>query len=401
LNRAADRARYYPPLSMKSFRFIPALGAFFVLAAGLAACGGGVPGNSVADMAGNPISTTAFNHWMYVAEKGNAAQSPGAPVIVPTDPPGFKGCIAQVRKQIPSLAKTSDKTLQQECSQLFTSLGNQVMHFLITSYWYQAEAHRLKINVTNAQVQNALQTAKKQQFQTDAAFQTFLKQSGQTTQDILFRVRINEVLKKLLARHQGNVTPAAIQSYYNSHLSQFGSPETRDIRIVRTNSLAAANTAKKALSSGQSWTVVAKKYSVDTQTKNKGGQLTGVTKGQEDAALDKAAFAAKKSTVLGPVHGAFGYYVFEVTKITKSTQQSLAQATPLVRQILQSQTQTSAQTAVDNQAKKQWLKQTTCRKAYAMTDCKGYKPSKASTTSPQTAPQTSPGSASTTTSSSK
>jgi hypothetical protein len=75
---------------MKSFRSILALCAFFVLAAGLSACGGGIPGNSVADMAGNPVSTQAFDHWMYVAAKGNASQSPGAPVIVPNDPPDFK-----------------------------------------------------------------------------------------------------------------------------------------------------------------------------------------------------------------------------------------------------------------------------------------------------------------------
>ena len=83
---------------MKISKLIPALGAFFVLAAGLAACGSGVPGDSVADMSGNPISTTAFNHWMYVAAKSNAVQTPGAPVIVPNDPPEFKSCIAQARK---------------------------------------------------------------------------------------------------------------------------------------------------------------------------------------------------------------------------------------------------------------------------------------------------------------
>src|SRR5256886_12573037 len=205
---------------MKGLRFILALGAFFVLAAGLSACGGGIPGNAVANMAGNSISTAAFNHWMFVAEKGNAAQSPGAPVIVANDPPQFKSCISQVRKQIPSLAKTSDKTIRSDCSQLFTSLGGQVMKFLITSYWYQAEAHRLNVNVTDAQVQKAFQAAKKQQFPTDAAFQTFLKQSGQTLQDILFRVRINEILKKLVAKHQATVSAAAIQQYYSSHLSQ-------------------------------------------------------------------------------------------------------------------------------------------------------------------------------------
>ena len=269
------------------------------------------------------------------------------------------------------------------------------MDFLIKSYWYQAEAHRLGIKVTDAEVQKAFQTAKNQQFKTNAGFQTFLNQSGFTAQDILFRFRFNEILKKLLAKQQSNVTPAAIQAYYRAHPSQFGSPQTRDIRIVRTNSEAQAKAAKAALASGLSWDAVAKKYSIDTQTKSKGGLLTGVTKGQEEAALDKAAFAAAKNKLLGPVHGAFGWYVFEVTNIKPSTQQSLTQATPLIKQILQGQSQTNAQAAVDKQAKKQWQQKTTCRKGYAMADCKGYKPPKTtSTAAPQT--QTAPPASTTT-----
>src|ERR1700683_5081596 len=104
---------------MKLRKSFLALGAFFAVAAGIAGCGSSVPGNSVAVVAGNPITTQAFDHWMYVAAKGNAAESPGAPVIVPVDPPAFKGCIAQVRSQIPSLAKTPDSQIKSDCGQLF------------------------------------------------------------------------------------------------------------------------------------------------------------------------------------------------------------------------------------------------------------------------------------------
>ncbi len=374
---------------MKRLRFILALGAFFVLAVSLSACGSGVPGDSVADMSGNPITTAAFNHWMYVAAKGNASQSPGAPVIVPNDPPDFKNCIAQVRKEIPTLAKTPDKQIRADCSQLFTSLSGQVLDFLVKAYWYQAEAARLGIKVTDAQVQQAFNSAKKQQFPTDAAFQSFLSQSGQTLQDIVFRVRINQIFRKLLAKHTATVTPAQVQAYYSSHTSQFGTPESRNIRIVRTNTVQQANAAKAALSSGQSWTAVAKKYSVDTATKNNGGELNGVTKGQQEQALDTATFSAPQGKVLGPIHGTFGYYVIEVTKITPGTQQSLAKATPLIRQILQSQLQQSAQTAVDAQAKKNWLSKTKCRSEYSMADCSGYTAPKTSTTPGSQTPTTS------------
>ncbi|MBV9048523.1 MAG: peptidyl-prolyl cis-trans isomerase, partial [Solirubrobacterales bacterium] len=356
---------------MKYPRLILALGAFFVLGAGISACGGtSVPGNSVADMAGNPITLQAFNHWMYVAAKGST-QSPSQPVIVPNDPPNFNNCIAAARKAIPSVASQTTAQLRSECSQLFSSLSSQVMQFLIQSYWYQAEAANQHVNVTNAQVQQEFNQERAQQFQTEAEFQSFLTQTGETLQDILYRVRVNLILQRLVKQQTAQVTPAAIQAYYNSHKSTYGSPETRNIQVVLAKTPADADAAKKALASGQSWAAVAKQYSIDPTTKNNGGSLVGVTKGQQDAALDNAAFAAPVNKVLGPVKGqlANGYYVFEVTKINPSTQQTLAQATPQIKQQLTTQGQSSAQSAVDNKVKKTWQGKTSCRAEYAMSDC--------------------------------
>jgi foldase protein PrsA len=318
---------------------------------------------------------------MYVAAKSQAAQNPGQPVIVPNDPPNFKSCIQQVRAQFPSFAKgKTDAQIRSACKQLFTSLSSQVLDLLIKAYWYQAEAAKMGIKVSDAEVEKAFTTAKNAQFPTAAAFNTFLKQTGNTVPDLLFRFRINEIVQKLIAKHPTTVTPAQIQAYYNSHQSQFGTQATRNMKIVLAKNQADANAAKKALESGQSWAAVVKKYSTDPTTKSTGGVLNGVNKQQVEAALANPAFSAPVNKLTGPVKGQFGYYVFEVTKSTPSTQQSLAQATPLIKQQLTSQAQTSAQTAVDNKAKKDWLSQTTCRAAYAMADCKGYTAPKTATT---------------------
>jgi foldase protein PrsA len=366
---------------MKVRRSFLALGAFFVLAVAVAGCGSGVPGNSVADVAGNPITTQAFNHWMYVAAKSQAAEEPGEPVIVPNDPPQFTKCIADVRKEIPSLAKTKAATLKTACQEQFTSLSSSVMDFLITAYWYQATAHKLGVNVTNAEVQNAFDTAKKQTFPTTAGFNNFLNETGQTLDDIVYRFKINTVVQKLVARQTKPVTEADIVAYYNSHPTQFGTQESRNMRIVLTTTAAQANAAKSALQSGQSWTTVAKKYSTDPTTKNNGGLLTGVTQGQQDAALTAAAFAAPVNKLIGPVKGQFGYYIVEVTQITPATHKTLAQSTATIKSQLTTQESQNAQTAVANQAKKEWLSQTTCRSDYAMADCQGYKAPKTATTS--------------------
>ena len=374
---------------MKSLRSISALGAFFVaVALMISACGSssGVSGNSVADVAGNQISTQAFNHWMYVLAKTQAAQAPGQPVIVPNDPPNFSKCVAQVKAEIPSLAKTANKTLVADCQRVFTSLSSTVMDYLIKAYWYQAVAHKMGIKISDAQVQKALAAAKKAQFSTPAQFQQFLSSTGQTQADVTYRIRIEQIYNKLLAKHPTTVTAAQIQAYYNKHQTLFGTPESRNMRLVLAKTQAQAEAAKQALSHGQSWTVVAKKYSIDPTTKNKGGQLNGVTKGQQDAALSTAAFSAQVNKVIGPIKGQFGYYVIQVTKIVPATSRSLAQSTPLIKQTLTQQSQSAAAAAVVAQAKKDYQAKTSCKSGYSMADCSGYKAPKASASTSTAAP---------------
>jgi foldase protein PrsA len=187
--------------------------------------------------------------------------------------------------------------------------------------------------------------------------------------------------QKLLARHSQTVTNAQIAAYYNSHRSQFGTAESRNLHIVLTSTLAQANAAKRALASGQSWAAVAKKYSIDPATKDKGGVLNNVSEGQTDQALQSAAFSAPLNKVIGPIHGQFGYYVVNVTKIVHGNQKSLAQATPSIKQTLESQQQSAAQNAVNSEAKKDWMPQTHCLSEYAISQCSGYKAPKTSTTS--------------------
>src|SRR5215213_6425324 len=76
-----------------------------------------------------------------------------------------------------------------------------------------------------------------------------------------------------------------------------------------------ANEAKSAIEDGQSWKQVAKKYSIDQASKNQGGTLLAVAKGQQEPALDKAVFAAQKNQLQGPIKTQFGYYVFQVQKV--------------------------------------------------------------------------------------
>src|SRR5581483_11690463 len=146
--------------------------------------------------------------------------------------------------------------------------------------WYQADANKLGVKVTDAEVNKAFTAAKNQQFPGGKGYSTFLSQTGQTQADIVYRFRINEVVQKLAAKHTKKVTQADIQSYYNSHSSQFGTQESRNIRVVLAKTQADAQAAKTALGKGQSWATVAYYFYDKPTTKNTGGLLNGVTKQQ-------------------------------------------------------------------------------------------------------------------------
>jgi foldase protein PrsA len=392
---ASSREVPYPWVEMKTTRLLAAGLAAVVSAGALTACGGGssVPGGSVAKVGDQTISTSTYTHWLRIAAISTAQQSdPTAatsgkvPKVTIPDPPDYKQCIADKRattKTAKGTPKTSDATLKQQCVTSYNQLRDQTMQFLVSSDWISGEAAAQGLKVTDAEVQKSLNTTKKQQFPKKGDFEKYLTSSGMTMTDLLYRVRLDSLSTKLrdkVIKGKDKVTNQQIAAYYAKNKSKFGSPETRDIRIVLTDTEAQANQAKDALDGGQSWKAVAKKFSTDANTKDQGGQLTGVTKGQQDPTLDTAAFSAQQGKLLGPIKGQFGFYVYEVTKISKATQQTEQQASAAIKQSLAQTQQQNALNAFVNDFQGRWRDKTQCAKGYITSDCKnGPKPSTTTT----------------------
>jgi foldase protein PrsA len=363
-----------------------------VLALAVAACGGGVPGDSVARVDNTNITKAQFAHWLAVAAKSQGSTTGGAAVV--PDPPNYTSCVAAKRKAQPKTARgqkpPTDAQLRTQCQQLYNALRDQVLQFLVSANWILGEAKAQNVSVTDAEVQKQFDQTRKQSFPKLADYQRFLKQSGMTQDDILLRVRLDALSTKLrnkVTKGKDAVTQAQIAAYYNANRQQFGQPERRNMRIVLTKNKAQAEQALAALQSGQSWNAVAKTYSIDPQSKSRGGLLQGITKGTQDQALDSAAFgaSAKKGKLVGPVKGQFGWYLVEVQSISKPTQQSLAQATPTIRSTLVAQNQQKALQDFVTDFRKRWRGKTDCRSGYVIADCKNA-PKPKTTSSGQSSP---------------
>jgi foldase protein PrsA len=373
-------------------RYLALLGAFFVLPLVLSACGGGgVPGNAVVKIGSDPIKTAEFDHWLKVAATTQQQSSGATGAAQVPVPPDFKACVAQKKKTATKPAKgqptPTDATYKAQCKQEYDGLRDQVLQFLISSAWIEGESHDQGVKVSDADVKKDFDKQRTQSFPKDADYANFLKSSGYIQEDLLYRIRVQDLSQKLrtqILKGTDKVSDAQIAAFYNANKSKFAQPEKRDLRIVLTKTQAQAAKAKKALDSGQSFKTVAAKYSIDQGTRDNGGLLAAVPQGQQEKALDDATFKAAKGKIEGPVKTQFGYYVFEVAKITPGSQQTLDQAKASIKQQLVQQNQQKKLDAFVKTFQKKWKARTECRKGYVTTDCKNA-PKASTTTAASTA----------------
>jgi foldase protein PrsA len=328
-----------------------ALAVLGLSAAVVSACGNDVPPNAVAKVGDETITQDEFNKWVETAVK---SQAQGGTAVVP-DPPDYTKCVA-AKKKAPAPSgqgKQSDSALKKQCKTEYDTLKAQVMQFLIQAEWVTQEADKRNIQVSDKAVQKSFEDQKKQAFPSDKAYEQFLKTSGMTEADILFRVKLSQLQEKLtqkVTEDAGKVTDADVQEYYDKNKKRFAQPERRDLLVVLTKTEAKANE--------------------DKTPKTQGGKLAAVAKGQQDKTFEDAVFAASKGNIEGPVKTQFGWYVFEVEKVTPASQQSLEQSRDTIKNLLKTQRQQKALDAFIKDFRDQYKDETNCSDDYRVAECK-------------------------------
>jgi foldase protein PrsA len=371
----------------RTLRFIPALCAVLFALLSLSACGG-IPGNAVVQVGGSPVTKDAFKHWMGIAATASSATAGAAaakPVI--PEPPDYKACIAHLQATTPAPAKgqtaPTAAQLKSQCEQQYKQLQQQVLGFLISSDWVLGEAGDLHVKVSDPEVHKQFEKIKNGQFPRAAEYEKFLASTGQTTSDLLLRVKLNLLSSKIqekIAKRKHAVTKAEIEKYYNENKQRFGTPEKRNVEIILTKTEADAKKAKQEVESGKSFAGVAKKVSIDPTSKANGGLLTEVVKGQQEKALDEALFSASPNVLSGPLKTAFGYYIYRVKSATPGNQKSLSQAEAAIKAQLTATQSQGALSSFVKEFRKKWKAKTECRSGYVVKDCKQFKEPKTGTT---------------------
>lgn len=378
---------------MRSNKTVPSVFIALALGATLASCGG-VPSDSVATVADDPIAVSSFNDWSKIAVRQQGAVPAGQPIPA-LIPPDFKECVAA--KQVASAkdkSKKTDSQLRSDCQTQFDQTKQQVMQLLITTAWIKGQANLMGIKVTDEAAQKKFDATKKQAFPTEAAYQKFLKSSGQTPEQLFDRIRVDllsQAIRDAVISKAATVTDQEARDYLQKNAGQFGKPETRTYNMILVKDQAKAAEARAALASGKSWNDVAKQYSTDAATKNSGGLVKDAVKGQQDPSLDALVFGSKSGELSQPTKGSFGWYVVKVDSVTPANTPKFEAVKGQIVPQIKAQKQQEALTAFVKSFQDKWKSKTDCAKYYIVDLCSNA-PKQAAQPGPGTVQQATPAS---------
>mgnify|MGYP000500931840 CR=1 FL=1 len=134
------------------------------------------------------------------------------------------------------------------------------------------------------------------------------------------------------------VTEEMAKQYYERNPQQFAAMTRRHIRHILVKTESEAKAAYARLQKGEKFEAVAKAVSIDTGTKNRGGDLGWIIQSQVVPGFGKVAFGlSKKGAVSGPVKSTYGYHIIQYLDEQKQPKLNFAQVKPQIIQVLQNQ----------------------------------------------------------------
>lgn len=169
-------------------------------------------------------------------------------------------------------------------------------------------------------------------------FDQELKRNGQTLDELKKNIEASIRQQRWIESQIGKsvqVTDADIEKYYKDHPTEFKEadkvkashiliqvPKDAKPEVVQEKEKLAETVYEKA-KKGDNFADLAKQYSEDPGSKEKGGDLGLFDKEQMVPEFANAAFAMKKDEISKPVHTNFGWHIIKVTDIQPAHQAAL------------------------------------------------------------------------------
>jgi parvulin-like peptidyl-prolyl isomerase len=196
---------------------------------------------------------------------------------------------------------------------------------LISELLIKDRADRLNLTISDTEIKEAVNRLKQQYgITTDAQFEESLRTSGLTRADMESRLRDTLITQKVFSRElrqRDQLTDAELRDRYNREKEHYRLPERAHLREIvvmkpesgsadeaRTRANEVAEAARKA---GTDFANLATTMS-ESGTRDKGGDLGEINRGDLVAAIDQAVFNAQSGAIVGPIETKSAFVIMKV-----------------------------------------------------------------------------------------
>lgn len=263
---------------------------------------------------------------------------------------------AQLEKEIKALVNThKDKIPKDQKKEIQANIKTQLVENFIIRTLLDDEKEKRKIQANEKEINEAIDKIKAS-LPPDKKLDDFLKSNNITMKELNNSLASDIKVKKLVMMELGNKakpTQKEIKKFYNDNSDKFTIPESvhvrhilltigeKDDEKIKSEKKAKIENLRKQIIDGADFAEVAAKNS-DCPSKQNGGDLGAINKGQTVKPFEDAAFSQKKN-VIGPVITTdYGYHVIQVLEHNPSKKTTLEEVEAKISSYLEQQRQNDA-----------------------------------------------------------
>ena len=317
--------------------------------------------------------------YVAIAEGIGNPSVPSGDVALVEDVPDGKGDITQEdydRAFLQTWKRGGLQAAPEPDNAQFAQIQEAAINDLLDQAWLTGEAAELNVSATDREVQNEFQTIRRDQFPDAAAFQQFLEDSAFTEEEVLDRVKLQVLSRKIEEQINGSVTDVPedeLKEFYENSKDNFTTPETRDIRLIVTDNQADADKVEAALEKGsevKDFARLARQFSTNGSSEQ--GGKTVATEGAFPDPAGSDVMGAEENAVLGPIEAGGDFYFFRVEKVNPEETQTFEDVRQQIQQQLLPtiQQQQFAEFVADYNSK--WSSRTFCAEDYVVSRCSNF-----------------------------
>jgi peptidyl-prolyl cis-trans isomerase SurA len=203
-------------------------------------------------------------------------------------------------------------------------MKKNVMEELVNEALLEDRAKELDLVTSDAEIEDQIKRLKEQNnVTTDEDFQKGLAQSGLTIDRLRDQLRRTVTLQRVVGREVNSkvdLSDDALRIIYEREKETWKVPEKAHLaEILVSNGSDPARAARRAkeasdlVKGGAKFEAVVRDYS-DGATKERGGDLGTVARGELTAEIDKAVFSLPVGTVSDPIGTKFGWHLVKVVE---------------------------------------------------------------------------------------